>query len=141
MALGSYEEVRPWAKSIRRVVADRTMPPWHADPEHGTFSNDRSLSEYDRALVNKWVKQGASLGDPADLPSLEPVPEGWRFVTDPDRPTVRTAHKPYVRGENYRLIVDGFLLSPNVGVISVETSDLDFQFSDHNPVTVVVEAR
>jgi endonuclease/exonuclease/phosphatase family metal-dependent hydrolase len=75
-----------------------------------------------------------------DLPR-ELLPEGWRFVADPDRPTVRTAHKPYVRGENYRLIVDGFLVSPNVGVISVETSDLDFRFADHNPVTVVVEAR
>jgi hypothetical protein len=32
MSLVSYQEVRPWAKSIRQRVADRSMPPWSADP-------------------------------------------------------------------------------------------------------------
>ena len=33
MSLVSYEDVRPWAKSIREKVANRDMPPWHADPK------------------------------------------------------------------------------------------------------------
>ena len=83
MALRTYDEVRPWAKSIRRVVNDGTMPPWHADPAYGVFSNDRSLSQFETALITKWVKQGAPLGDPADLvEGLEP-PEGWR-LGEPD---------------------------------------------------------
>ena len=45
MSLLSYKEVRPWAKSIREVVADRRMPPWLADPHYGDFSNDRRLSQ------------------------------------------------------------------------------------------------
>src|SRR5688572_32910985 len=36
MSLMTYEEVRPWAKSIRDEVSDGTMPPWHADAPHGT---------------------------------------------------------------------------------------------------------
>ncbi|MEO6726190.1 MAG: cytochrome c, partial [Blastocatellia bacterium] len=26
----SYNDVRPWAKSIKEKVANRVMPPWHA---------------------------------------------------------------------------------------------------------------
>ncbi|HTG13897.1 MAG TPA: hypothetical protein VK747_01375, partial [Blastocatellia bacterium] len=39
MSLLSYQEVRPWAKSIRQRVVDRSMPPWAADPHYGKFSN------------------------------------------------------------------------------------------------------
>src|SRR5216683_6550952 len=40
MSLISYDDVRPWARSIRAKVLAREMPPWHADPQHGKFSND-----------------------------------------------------------------------------------------------------
>lgn len=70
-----------------------------------------------------------------DFPS-DRVPAGWRWGVDPTHPTVRTAHAPYVHGENYRLIVDGFLLSPNVKIEAVETLDLDFAHTDHNPVRI-----
>ena len=45
MSLMSYEEARPWAKSIREQVVKRNMPPWFADPEHGSWSNDPSLTQ------------------------------------------------------------------------------------------------
>src|SRR5678810_1110801 len=45
MSLLSYKEVRPWAKSLKERVVDRTMPPWFADPKHGEFSNNPSLSQ------------------------------------------------------------------------------------------------
>ena len=84
MSLRSYEEVRPWAKSIRKaVVKERTMPPWHASPEHGVFKNDRSLDEQEIALIDRWVKQGAKEGDPALRPESPAVSEGWR-LGEPD---------------------------------------------------------
>src|ERR671912_522309 len=48
MSLLTYAEARPWAKSIRDEVADGTMPPWHADPKHGRFANDRSLTSAEK---------------------------------------------------------------------------------------------
>ena len=48
MPLTSFSDARPWAKAIATRVTDGTMPPWHADPAHGQFANDRSLSEKDR---------------------------------------------------------------------------------------------
>lgn len=78
MAFLNYKQVRPWAKSIREVVINRTMPPWYADPNHGKFINDRSLSQNDIDTIVAWIDQGAKEGDPKDMP---PAPklrqEGW----------------------------------------------------------------
>src|SRR5690349_8432137 len=35
MSLLSYEQARPWAKSIREKVLSGQMPPWHAAEAHG----------------------------------------------------------------------------------------------------------
>ncbi len=62
------------------------------------------------------------------------LPENWKIAIDPSLPTVRTMHKPYVPGENYVTIIDGFIVSPNVEIISVKTTDTQFMMSDHMPV-------
>src|SRR2546425_643217 len=48
MSLLTFKDARPWAKSIATRVAKGTMPPWHADPSHGEFLNDRRLSETEK---------------------------------------------------------------------------------------------
>ena len=45
MSLRTYDEVRPWARAIKQKVSSRQMPPWFADPAHGTFKNDARLSD------------------------------------------------------------------------------------------------
>ena len=40
MSLLTYNQVRPWVKSIVAKITSREMPPWGADPRYGTFSND-----------------------------------------------------------------------------------------------------
>lgn len=64
----------------------------------------------------------------------EELPEGWSVAIDRDTPSVRTNERPYVRGENFTTVIDGFVISPNVRAQSVRTRDLDFQYSDHQPV-------
>src|SRR5580700_4595890 len=66
MSLVTYEETRPWAKSIKERVATRQMPPWHLDKTVGIqqFQNDRSLSDAQVATIVRWVDQGAPLGNP-----------------------------------------------------------------------------
>src|SRR5882672_2475271 len=70
MSLISYDDVRPWAKSIRLKVASREMPPWGADPRFGKFKDDRSLTAAQIEAIAKWVDAGAPRGDAADLPRL-----------------------------------------------------------------------
>ena len=36
-------------------------------------------------------------------------------------------------------MIDGFIISPNVELISVETLDAGFEFADHNPVQLKVK--
>jgi len=62
--------------------------------------------------------------------------EGWILAADPSAPSCRSLDKPYSGNrENFQFyIIDGFILSPNVKLIAVQTLDLDFQNSDHNPV-------
>ena len=59
MSLLTFEESRPWAKSIKQVVVARDMPPWFADREIGKFSNDPSLTEREIDIISRWVDQGA----------------------------------------------------------------------------------
>ncbi len=73
----SYKDVRPWAKSIREKVASREMPPWHADPDHGEWLNDRRLAQAEIDTIIAWVNGGAKEGDPKDLPPAPKFTDGW----------------------------------------------------------------
>jgi len=75
MSLRTYEEARPWARSIKQRVATRQMPPWHIDRSTGVqkFKNDMSLSDAQVQTIVDWVDQGAVQGNPADMPPLRPV--------------------------------------------------------------------
>ena len=81
MSLLSYEDARPWAKAIREKIAAGNMPPWHATQAHGTFSNDRRLSEKDKDTLIRWADGGAPKGDPKDLPPAPKFVEGWEIGT------------------------------------------------------------
>ncbi len=77
MQLTTYQQVRPWAKAIREAIAERKMPPWHADPNIGVFKNDRRLSEEQVRTITQWVNAGAPEGNPKDLPPPPKFYEGW----------------------------------------------------------------
>lgn len=62
------------------------------------------------------------------------LPEGWSFAYDSSTPTCRSLAAPYVEGESQTYLIDGFIYSPNIELVSVKTDDLGFVWSDHNPV-------
>ena len=86
MSLQTYEEARPWARSIRDRVASRNMPPWHIDPSVGIqhYKNDRSLSQKEIDTIVKWAGNGAPKGDPKDMPA--PIKwadgNGWNYADE-----------------------------------------------------------
>jgi peroxiredoxin len=89
----SYEQCVGWAEMIREVIAQRRMPPWHADPSIGHFANDARLSDEDKETVYKWVDNGAPEGDPKDLPPAPVFTKGWQ-IPEPDE-LVYMADEPY----------------------------------------------
>jgi len=79
MSLLTYKDARPWAKAIREKVVTREMPPWHADPKHGEWLNDRRISQEAIDTISAWVDSGAKEGDPKDLPPTPQFTAGWRI--------------------------------------------------------------
>lgn len=80
-----------------------------------------------------------SLWTPGVL-EADTLPEGWQFACDLSAPTCRLLNQPYDpdSGDTQFYVIDGFILSPNVRLDSVETIDRQFQYADHNPVLVRV---
>jgi hypothetical protein len=83
MSLLTYKDARPWAKAIQAAVLTGVMPPWHADPAHGEFANDRRLSDADKNTIAGWVAAGALEGNPADVPSPPKYVDRWQ-IGEPD---------------------------------------------------------
>ena len=98
MSLLTYEEARPWAKSIRDEVTEGHMPPWHADAPKGTFHNERVLTADEKDILAKWANGGAPKGDPKDMPPVPTYAEGW-VLGKPDAVFEMT--------EPYKLPADG----------------------------------
>lgn len=63
---------------------------------------------------------------------------GYLWAIDSEVNTVRDLATPYVPGETFETIIDGFLYSPNLELVHVKTHDLGFIHSDHNPVTAIL---
>jgi peroxiredoxin len=82
--LTSYEEAVGWAETIREVISDQRMPPWHADPAHGNFINARLMTSDEKQLIYDWVKAGAPEGDPTAVPPARSYVRGWQLPQAPD---------------------------------------------------------
>jgi hypothetical protein len=82
MPLLTYEEARPWAKSIKAALLSRKMPPWFADPKYGHFMNDRRLSDQELATIVAWVDGGAAEGHPKEAPAAKHWEDGWNIRPD-----------------------------------------------------------
>ena len=81
MSLMTYDEARPWARAIERQVVARTMPPWHADAPHGTFENERGLTQAEIDTLAAWAQHDAPRGDPKDAPPPPSFADGWTIGT------------------------------------------------------------
>lgn len=71
------------------------------------------------------------------VPKVYPAPD-WKWAFDPKVPTNRALKAPFNTDTTSRTLIDFYLLSPNVEVLKVESIDLDFAYSDHQPVRLWV---
>jgi hypothetical protein len=86
MSLLTYQEARPWARSIKQKVMAREMPPWHIDKNVGIqkIKGDRSLSDDEINTIVRWVDAGAPMGNPADLPEPVAFQDFGAWTIEPD---------------------------------------------------------
>jgi hypothetical protein len=81
--LATFDDAVHWADTIREVVSANRMPPWHADPHFGHFSNDRRLPKEEKDEILAWLNSGMPMGDKKDLPEPKTFATGW-VIGKPD---------------------------------------------------------
>ena len=81
MSLLTYEETRPWVRSIKQKVLSRAMPPWFSDPTVGHYDQDPSLTDAQLQTIVRWADLGAPKGNAADAPRPVqwPASNTWEF--------------------------------------------------------------
>ena len=91
MSLITYEDVRPWARSIKRRIGmgprAGVMPPWYIEKDVGIqhYQFDPSLSDEEITLIGRWVDAGAPRGNPEDMPPPIPLGDSARWTAgEPD---------------------------------------------------------
>ncbi len=83
-AMTDYNMIRGFSPMIREVVRTERMPPWHADPAFGHFSNDRSLTPEQTQTLVHWIEAGSPRGEgPDPLAAIDPDWGVWA-VAEPD---------------------------------------------------------
>jgi len=113
-----------------------------------SYLSDYLLSEYEKGnyviVGGDWNQTPFGLKpelpfhrfDTEDLTYVEkdyPAP-GWKWSFDTTMPTNRRVAEPYDQAISPTTVIDYFLASPNVELKEVKTIDLNFQYSDHQPV-------
>ncbi len=80
--LDTYKRARRRARMMARVVGDGLMPPWYATAGHGSFRDERVLTEREKGLLLRWAKTGAKEGKAGEAPPAPTFPDtGWRLGT------------------------------------------------------------
>ena len=99
MSFLTYQEVRPWARSIKNRVVLGEMPPYRYDRHVGIqdLKDDLRLSESEIDTIVRWVDEGVPVGDPADLPPALSFPDlnEWAYEDDFGPPDLVIKTKPY----------------------------------------------
>lgn len=65
-AMAGHGKVKNYAAMIEEVLLTGQMPPWHADPAHGHWANDRSMTPEETQTLLRWVAAGAPRGEGPD---------------------------------------------------------------------------
>jgi len=82
-SLSTYDDAVNWTAMMKEVVLQKRMPPWHADPRYGHWSNNRQMPQVEVDTLITWIDSGAPFGDKNDLPAPKQYAEGW-MIDEPD---------------------------------------------------------
>ncbi len=78
-----YQDLKKRTKMLVEVTQSGFMPPWPADPSYRSFLNERKLTQKQKALIKRWVAQGAPEGSEELQPKV-PDFESQRPLGKPD---------------------------------------------------------
>jgi len=144
MSLLTYQDARPWAKSIKARVTTREMPPWYIDRHVGInkFKDDPSLTDAEIATIVKWVDAGAPAGSAADMPPPRQFSDVDKWhIGKPDM--VVSLPKPYELKANgpdefYDIDVDpGFAEDMYISAVETKPEPYSFKVVHHATANMI----
>jgi peroxiredoxin len=111
--VSNYHETRGWAEMMVETIEQGRMPPWHANPNHGSFKNARHVSTEIAKPIRAWIEAGTPYGDEAQLPKIPERIEGWRLPKEPDL-VVEMSDIPYKIPANGTVDYQYFVVDPKL---------------------------
>ncbi|MEO1996116.1 MAG: redoxin domain-containing protein [Planctomycetaceae bacterium] len=82
-SLLTYEDAVQHSAMTKEVVLQGRMPPWHADPRYGHWSNNRNMNQQEMDTLIGWIDAGVPFGDKKHLPPQKSYTDGWT-IEKPD---------------------------------------------------------
>ncbi|MEW6126981.1 MAG: cytochrome c [Acidobacteriota bacterium] len=138
MSLVTFEEARPWARSIKEKIVNREMPPFHATGAIGRYQHDPRLTDEEIATVTKWVDSGAAKGNAKDLPAARIWKDDWK-LGQPD--VVVKVQKPFTvkarQKDLYVFFVFDYVFPETTWLRSIETRPGNLKAVHHANTHVV----
>ena len=144
MSLLTFQDARPWARSIKAKVSAREMPPWYIDRHIGItkFKDDPSLTDAEIATIVRWVDQGAPAGDAKDMPPARQFADVDKWhIGKPDM--VVSLPKPYELKANgpdefYDVDVDpGFKEDMYISAVETKPEAYSFKVVHHATANMI----
>lgn len=89
---------------------------------------------------NAFIKDNMQPYDQTNV-AADFLPADWVWAYDPKIPTNRSNLFPFDKSRTATTLIDYFLLSPNIQLLDVKNINMDFIFSDHQPVWVQVKLK
>jgi mono/diheme cytochrome c family protein len=137
MSLMTYDEVLPFARMLRESVVQRKMPPWHADPAFGEFTNDARLTDEEIATIDAWVKSGTKKGD-LEGSSSDPAAAGSGWHIKPDVIfTIPEFEVPKTAQDDYEYIYVPTTFTEDKWIQAAEVVPGDRRVVHHATVSVI----
>ena len=99
------------------------------------FASDEEALNYfpSGQKVPDWVKNS--------ILHENEIAAGFKIAAPKNAATCRGADIPYEKGVNYSTVIDGFLYSDNVELVSETVVDTEYAYSDHNPVKITFRLK
>jgi len=136
MSLISYEDARPWARSIKTKTTAKQMPPWFADAEFGLFANERKLTDKQIETLAAWADAGAPAGNPKDAPPMKHFEDGWNIKPDVVVEMPKPFELPASGTINYKYIVVKTNFKEDMWVVAAEMRPGNAKVLHHGKVWV-----
>ncbi|MCK5761775.1 MAG: endonuclease/exonuclease/phosphatase family protein [Candidatus Izimaplasma sp.] len=122
---------------IRKIQVDHLMA--FINELTKTYKHIIIGGDWNHLLDNSMYRE--NMPDWVSLLPASLYKSSYKIVYDKNVNTVRSEDKPYIKGENFETIIDGFLVSPNIEVVNVYTIDHGYKYTDHNPVTLTFKMK